>query len=181
MDAARRNKRAYYLHRIINNKSAVTGMLILFFLIFIAVFASWLAPYSPNEQILTNRLLPMSWEHLLGTDELGRDILSRIIYGSRAAVYVVSLVSIIAGPFGLVLGVISGYFEGIVDATLMRLTDICLAFPKLILALALVSVLGPGINNAIIAIAITSWAPYTRLARAHTLTIKNSEYIDKKS
>jgi peptide/nickel transport system permease protein len=113
----------------------------------------------------------------MGTDQQARDILSRIIHGSRLTLMVVTLVAVIATPIGLLIGTTAGYFGGWVDTVLMRLTDVFLAFPRLILALAFVAALGPGIENAIIAIAITSWPPYARLARAETLTIRDSDYI----
>ena len=114
---------------------------------------------------------------LLGCDQVGRDIFSRIVWGSRLTLYVIILVAIIAAPVGILVGTVSGYFGGIIDTVLMRITDIFLAFPKLILALAFVAALGPGIENAIIAIAITSWPPYARIARAETITIRNSDFI----
>jgi len=124
------------------------------------------------------RLLPPgSPGYLLGTDDQGRDILSRLIYGSRLTLAVVVLVAVIAAPVGLLVGTVSGYAGGWTDAVLMRVTDIFLAFPKLVLALAFVAALGPGIENAIIAIAITSWPPYARIARAETLAVRNSDYI----
>ncbi|MFB2607252.1 ABC transporter permease, partial [Rhizobium phaseoli] len=124
------------------------------------------------------RLLPPgTGEFLLGTDDQGRDIFSRLIYGSRLTLLVVVLVAVISAPIGLIVGTVSGYAGGWVDATLMRITDIFLAFPKLVLALAFVAALGPGIQNAIIAIAITSWPPYARIARAETLTVRRSDYI----
>ena len=113
----------------------------------------------------------------LGTDDQGRDILSRLIHGSRITLGVVLLVAITAAPIGLLVGTVSGYAGGWVDAVLMRITDIFLAFPKLVLALAFVAALGPGIENAILAIAITSWPPYARMARAETLGVRNSDYI----
>ena len=123
------------------------------------------------------RLLPPGAGHWLGTDDQGRDILSRLIYGSRLTLQVVLLVAVIAAPIGLLVGTVAGYAGGWVDAVLMRITDIFLAFPKLVLALAFVAALGPGIGNAIIAIAITSWPPYARIARAETLMVRNSDYI----
>jgi peptide/nickel transport system permease protein len=146
-------------------------------LLLVAALAPVLAPYPPNAPDLAARLLPMSTDHWLGTDELGRDILSRIIYGSRLTLYVVVLVAVIAAPVGLLIGTTAGYAGGLLDTVLMRVTDIFLAFPKLILALAFVAALGPGIENAVIAIAVTSWPPYARIARAETMTIRDADFI----
>ena len=123
------------------------------------------------------RLQPPGSEHWFGTDELGRDILDRIIWGSRITLYIVGLVSIIVVPIGLLIGVVAGYIGGWVDTVLMRLTDIFLAFPRLILAMALVAALGPGLENAVLAIALTTWSPFARIARAEALTIRNSDFI----
>lgn len=161
----------------LSNRLAVFGLLIIIGLIFIALFAPLIAPYDPIVTDLANRLQPLSFEHYFGTDEVGRDIFSRIVWGSRLTLYVIGLVAIIAAPVGILIGTVSGYFGGIIDTILMRITDIFLAFPKLILALAFVAALGPGIENAVIAIAITSWPPYARIARAETLTIRNSDFI----
>ena len=160
-----------------SNALAMIGLGIVVTLIVVAIFAPLIAPYDPNAQILTDRLQFFSAQHWFGTDELGRDILSRIIHGARLTLYIVVLVAVIAAPIGLLVGTTAGYLGGWVDAVLMRITDIFLAFPKLVLALALVSALGPGIENAIIAIAITSWPPYARIARAETITIRNSDFI----
>jgi len=172
--------RAYLTwRRFAANKLAVIGMLLILGLVFLAIFAPFLAPHSPYiGDLASARLLaPGTPGHLLGTDDQGRDILSRLIYGSRLTLQVVVLVAIIAAPLGLLVGTVAGYAGGWVDAVLMRVTDIFLAFPKLVLALAFVAALGPGIGNAIIAIAITSWPPYARIARAETLTVRNSDYI----
>ena len=120
---------------------------------------------------------PLTPGHLLGTDDFGRDILSRLILGSRITLFIIALVAVTAPVFGLLVGTVAGYFGGWTDEILMRITDIFLAFPKLILALALVAVLGPGMENAVLAIAITSWPPYARVARAETLTVRSSDYI----
>ncbi|ARM14358.1 MULTISPECIES: ABC transporter permease [Rhizobium] len=161
------------------NRLAVIGLLIIVALLFIAAFADLIATHNPVVGDLRNaRLLPPgTGEFLLGTDDQGRDIFSRLIYGSRLTLLVVVLVAVISAPIGLIVGTVSGYAGGWVDATLMRITDIFLAFPKLVLALAFVAALGPGIQNAIIAIAITSWPPYARIARAETLTVRRSDYI----
>jgi peptide/nickel transport system permease protein len=161
------------------NRLAVVGLLIIVALLLIAAFANLIATHNPVVGDLMNaRLLPPgSAGYLLGTDDQGRDIFSRLVYGSRLTLLVVVLVAIISAPVGLIVGTVSGYAGGWVDATLMRITDIFLAFPKLVLALAFVAALGPGIQNAIIAIAITSWPPYARIARAETLTVRRSDYI----
>ncbi|KLK94412.1 D-ala-D-ala transporter subunit [Microvirga vignae] len=161
------------------NPLAVLGLGIVVLLLFVALFADFIAPYSPviGGDLRTQRLLPPSETFWLGTDDQARDIFSRIIYGSRITLFVIVLVSIIATPIGLLVGTVSGYLGGWVDTVLMRITDIFLAFPRLVLALAFVAALGPGIENAVIAIAITSWPPYARIARAETLMIRNSDFI----
>lgn len=159
------------------NPLALVGLGIVLLLIIVAALAPLLATHSPIAQDLGQRLLPPSAEHWLGTDELGRDIYSRIVWGARLTLTIVALVVVIVGPVGLLVGTIAGYAGGWVDTVLMRITDIFLAFPRLILALAFVAALGPGIENAIIAIAITAWPPYARLARAETLTIRRSDFI----
>ncbi|RWC94442.1 MAG: ABC transporter permease [Mesorhizobium sp.] len=171
--------RAYVAWRRFSaNRLAVLGLLIIIALLALAAFADVLAPYSPTVGDLKNaRLLPPGAAHWFGTDDLGRDIYSRIVYGSRWTLYVVILVAIIAAPIGLLVGTVAGYAGGWTDAVLMRITDIFLAFPKLVLALAFVAALGPGIENAVLAIAITSWPPYARIARAETLTVRNSDFI----
>lgn len=161
-----------------SNRLAMLGLLIIVTLAAVAVLADVIAPYSPYiGDLETTRLLSPSKMHWFGTDDQGRDILSRIIYGSRVTLYVVVLVAVLAAPIGLLVGTVAGYIGGWVDAVLMRITDIFLAFPRLILALAFVAALGPGIENAVIAIAITSWPPYARIARAETLTIRHTDYI----
>lgn len=161
------------------NPLAMVGLGIVLLLIVLAVLAPLIAPYDPliSLDLRTQRLLPPSWTHPMGTDDQARDIFSRIVHGARITLLVVALVAVIATPIGLLVGTTSGYFGGWVDTILMRITDIFLAFPRLILALAFVAALGPGIENAIIAIAITSWPPYARLARAETLTIRNADHI----
>jgi peptide/nickel transport system permease protein len=164
--------------RFRRNPLAMIGLFISLALIFMSIFAPLLAPYDPIVQSLPDRLLPpLTPGHWMGTDDFGRDIYSRLLYGSRITLYIVLLVILTAPVVGLIIGTVAGYFGGWVDAVLMRITDIFLAFPKLILALALVAVLGPGMVNAVLAIAITSWPPYARVARAETLTVRNSDYI----
>jgi peptide/nickel transport system permease protein len=158
--------------RFWRNPLGMIGLVIIVALLLVAAFAPWIATHSPFGQNLRNVLQPPGGAHLLGTDELGRDIFSRIVYGSRITLLIVVLVSVIVA-----LGAVSGYLGGWVDVALMRLTDLFLAFPSLILALAFVAAMGPGLENAIIAIALTAWPQIARLARAETLTVRNSDYI----
>ena len=159
------------------NPIAMIGLMIVVGLVVIAALAPWLTASDGLELDLANRLRPPSREHWFGTDELGRDIYDRIIWGSRITLYIVALVSVIVVPIGLLVGTVAGYMGGWVDSVLMRLTDIFLAFPRLILAMALVAVLGRGLENAVLAIALTTWSPFARIARAEALTIRNSEFI----
>lgn len=160
------------------NPMAVAGLAIVILLLLVAALAPVIAPFDPIAQVLDKRLLPPSSTNWFGTDALGRDIFSRIVYGTRITLVIVLLVVVTVGPFGLLIGAVSGYFGGWVDRLLMRITDVFLAFPRLVLALAFVAALGPGIVNAIIAIAITTWPPYARVARAETMVIRNQDYIE---
>jgi peptide/nickel transport system permease protein len=161
------------------NRLAVLGLVIIILLVLVAIFADFLAPHNPVIGDLAGaRLLPPGTDgYLLGTDDQGRDILSRLLHGSRLTLTVVALVAVITAPLGLIVGTVSGYAGGWVDAVLMRITDIFLSFPKLVLALAFVAAVGPGIQNAVIALAITSWPPYARIARAETLALRHTDYI----
>ncbi|MGF1659213.1 MAG: nickel transporter permease [Rubrimonas sp.] len=164
--------------RLRRNPLAMLGLAIVVALLAMAAMAPWIATHDPLAQDLSQRLLPPgSAGHWLGTDEFGRDIWSRIVFGARVTLYIVALVVATAPLFGLLVGAVSGYFGGWVDQVLMRITDIFLAFPRLILALALVAALGPGIENAVLAIALTAWPPYARVARAETLTVRSADYI----
>ena len=159
------------------NPIAMSGFLIILSLVLMAIFAPWITATNGLEPQLADRLQPASAEHWFGTDGLGRDLFDRIIWGSRITLYIVGLVGVIVVPVGLLVGTTAGYMGGVVDNVLMRITDIFLAFPRLILALALVAALGPGLENAVLAIALTTWSPYARIARAEALTIRNSEFI----
>jgi peptide/nickel transport system permease protein len=170
--------RAYLLMgALLRNPLAAVGIVIIVALIIAAIFAPLIAPYAPNAQNLANRLMPPSGAHWMGTDELGRDIFSRVIYGARITLMIVILVAVIAAPVGLIVGAVAGYVGGWTDRILMGITDIFLSMPRLILALAFVAVLGAGIENAVIAIALTAWPPYARIARSEVLTFRNSEFI----
>ncbi|WP_019173474.1 ABC transporter permease subunit [Pseudaminobacter salicylatoxidans] len=162
---------------LMRNPLAVAGAVIILTLVLTAIFAPLIATHDPLKQDLAQRLLPPGAMNWMGTDELGRDIWSRVVHGARITLVIVLMVAVLAAPAGLVLGAVAGYFGGWTDRIIMGVTDIFLSLPKLILALALVAALGPGIENAVIAIAITTWPAYARIARAETLTFKNSEFI----
>ena len=159
------------------NGLAMLGLAIVVLLIFIAFFAPVLAPQNPDAQDLAARLQPPSAAHWLGTDELGRDLLSRVLYGARVTLGMVVAIVVLVAPVGLAVGSIAGYAGGWVDRVLMRVTDVFLAVPQLILALAFVAALKPGITSAVVAIALTAWPPYARQARADTLGIRHSDFI----
>jgi peptide/nickel transport system permease protein len=164
--------RAFFRHPL-----AMVGLAIVLLLAMVAALAPLVAPGSPTAQDLASRLQPPGARHWLGTDEFGRDILSRLLFGAHITLGIVALVAAIAAPVGLVIGCAAGYLGGTVDAALMRLTDVFLALPRLILALAFVAALGAGIENAVLAIAIVAWPPYARIARAETLALRGSDFI----
>jgi peptide/nickel transport system permease protein len=160
-----------------SNTLATTGLLIAVFLVVVTLAAPLLATFDPSAQDLAHRLSPPTPQHWFGTDELGRDVYSRLLYGGRITLGMVIAVVVLVAPFGLLIGCVAGYAGGIADRVLMRVTDIFLAFPRLILALAFVAAIRPGITSAILAIALTAWPPYARLARAETLTVRGTDYV----
>ncbi|UHS59334.1 ABC transporter permease [Agrobacterium vaccinii] len=162
---------------LLRSPTSTFGLIVLAILILAAIFAPLIATHDPYVQDLTNVLKAPGDGHLFGTDELGRDIFSRLIFGARITLTIIFLVSIVVGPIGLIIGTASGYLGGKFDTVMMRITDIFLSFPSLILSLAFVAALGPSLNNAIIAIALTSWPPIARLARAEAMTFRNADYI----
>ena len=159
------------------NPLAMAGLLVVLALIVVALLAPWLATHDPGVQDLSRRLARPSAVHWLGTDELGRDVYSRLLYGGRITLGMVVAVVLLVAPVGLAVGCIAGYAGGIWDRLLMRVTDVFLAFPRLILALAFVAALRPGVESAIAAIALTAWPPYARLARAETLSLRGTDFI----
>ncbi|KVN62196.1 D-ala-D-ala transporter subunit [Burkholderia ubonensis] len=164
--------------RFAANPLNLFGLAILVALLAVAIVAPLITPHDPLRQVLADRLLPPgSPSHWLGTDQLGRDILSRLIGGSRLTLGIALLVVAIVVPIGLAIGTTAGYVGGFVDSVLMRITDVALAFPKIVLALAFAAALGPGVINAVVAISITAWPAYARLARAETIRIAQADYI----
>jgi peptide/nickel transport system permease protein len=162
-------------------KGAASIILILFLC---AVFSPWLAPHNPIAQNLGEALKPPFWQeggtmdHLLGTDNLGRDILSRIIYGARISVIVGFVGVILAGAVGTLLGIIAGYFGGSIDAVIMRLTDIMLSLPFILIGIAIIGAIGPSLTNVIIVLGITQWVGYTRIIRFEAMSLSKSEFIE---
>jgi peptide/nickel transport system permease protein len=179
--SSRRQARHIQLWRqwlaLLRNRLAVAGLLIIVTLLLVAAFAPLIAPFDPIAQNLGRRLLAPSAQHWFGTDSLGRDIFSRIVYGARVTLVIVLMVVVTVGPIGLLIGATAGYLGGWVETVLMRVTDVFLAFPRLVLALAFVAALGPGLENAVIAIAFTAWPPYARVARAETMVVRNADFI----
>jgi peptide/nickel transport system permease protein len=159
------------------NKLALVGALIILALIVTAIFAGFIAPYNPLEQHIIERLSPPSKGHWFGQDEIGRDILSRIIYGSRISLRVGIFTVSISLVIGLIIGSISGYYGGLVDELFMRVVDILMAFPGILLAIAMVAVLGPSLNHVILALCLIGWVGYARLVRGQVLYLRELEYV----
>ncbi len=161
-----------------NNRMAAIGGAIVILLVLIAILASLLSPHDPFEQKLENRLLNPCFEYPFGTDNLGRCIFSRLIFGTRYSLAIGVVVVGITASVGTTLGIVSGYSRGIIDETLMRIVDIVLAFPGIILALVIAGILGPSFLNVVIAISLTHWPAYTRLVRGITLSLREKEFIE---
>lgn len=162
-------------HRVVNGLNVCLMLLAL--LVLVALFAPWLAPADPYVQNVMHRLHPPGASCWLGTDGFGRDVLSRVIYGTRPALMMVTLILVITIPVGLVVGIGAGYLGGWVDRVLMRLTDIALALPGLVIALALVAVMGSGIWHCALALALTAWPQFARQARAEVMALRRSDFL----
>jgi peptide/nickel transport system permease protein len=162
---------------ILRSPLATAGLVLIIIFAASALLASVIAPYDPLDQILITRLKPPSPAHLLGTDQLGRDIFSRMLFGARISLTIGLVVVGSAGVFGTLLGLIAGYAGALVDEALMRFTDVFFAFPPLILAMAIAGALGPSLNNAMIAIAMVTWPIYARLARGQVLSLREREFV----
>ncbi len=182
-DPSRRARLAEFWYYFSENRGAVIGLVFFLFLVLLAVFAPWIAPHDPVAQYRDAVLVPPVWQEggragfLLGTDAVGRDMLSRLIYGTRFSLFVGVIVTTLSLVGGIALGVIAGYFRGWVDTVIMRVMDIILAFPSLLLALVLVAVLGPGLVNAMIAIALVFQPHFVRLTRAAVMSEKTRDYV----
>lgn len=146
-------------------------------LLLITIFAKYICPYDPYAQDLTQAMQPPSAAHLMGTDTYGRDMLSRVLIGAQTSISSTFVLVAIITVFGTVVGIFCGYYGGIVDSVMMRISDVCLAFPGLVFAMAVAAILDGGIRNAVIALALISWPKYSRIARGQTLSIKNLPYM----
>lgn len=173
-----------YARALWYNKPALGAMIAIVVILLCAVFAPWIAPYDPTHQDLLLRLSPLPWQeggtwsHPLGTDPLGRDILSRVIYGARISLIVGFAAVVVQGALGITLGLIAGYYGGHVDSVIMRVTDVQYALPFLVLAIAVMAVLGPSLRNVILVLGITGWVYYARIVRAEVLSLREREYIE---
>jgi peptide/nickel transport system permease protein len=163
---------------ILRSPLAVAGLVIITVMAFLALLAPLLPVPNPLAQVLSLRLHPPMPGHWLGTDQLGRDVLSRLIYGARISLTIGLVVVATAGTFGTLVGLIAGYWGGLADEVMMRITDVFFAFPALILAMAIAGALGPSLNNAMIAIAVVTWPVYARLVRGQVLTLKQREFVE---
>ncbi|HBQ86761.1 MAG TPA: ABC transporter permease [Syntrophomonas sp.] len=166
-----------FVKRFKRNKAAVAGLTILVILMLVAIFAPYIAPYDPYDAQMQIALQQPSAQHLLGCDELGRDVLSRIIYGARISLRVGLEAVAIALGIGIFLGALAGYYGGWIDLLIMRVMDVMLAFPSILLAIAFMAVLGRGIDNAVIAIGIVSIPEYARIVRGSVLSVKENDYV----
>ncbi|WAH56076.1 ABC transporter permease [Pseudomonas silvicola] len=165
------------LRHLLRNPMTLAGLLVATLLVVVALFAPWIATHDPVAQDLASALQAPGAAHWFGTDEFGRDVFSRLVHGARITLYIIALVTVIVGPVGLFIGTVSGYFGGWVDTVFMRFTDIFISFPSLVLALAFIAALGPGLEHAVVAIALTSWPPIARLARAETLALRKADFV----
>ncbi len=177
-DAAVESPMRRALRRLLRRKGAIFGLVVIALFVLVAVFAPLISPYDPAAQSWTLVRKPPSWSHWLGTDDVGRDILSRIIFGARASLLAGVISVCIAVSIGVPLGLMAGYLGGLVDGVLSRLTDAMLAIPYLILAIALAAFLGPSLGNAMIAIGITATPVFVRLTRGQVLAVKVEDYIE---
>lgn len=159
------------------NRDALIGSMIIIILVILGIFAPFIGLHDPTEQNLEKSLLPPSPEYPLGTDQFGRDMLSRLIYGIQTSLSIATIITVIVATTGLVIGMIAGYYK-ILDEILMRITDIVLAFPSIVFALLIISILGPGVLTLIIALSVFGWAKYARVVRGVTLSIKEKEFIE---
>jgi len=171
-------------HSLSRSRLAIIGLALFVIIVFLSITAPLIAPHDPMDQDLVNKLLPPAWEaqgspaHLLGTDHFGRDTLSRLLYGANISLRASGFAALFALLLGVTIGILAGYVGGLLEALLMRIVDVFLAFPLILIALALAAILGPSLQNLIIVMGITGWMTYARVVRATVLTLKSQEFIE---
>ncbi|MEA3355981.1 MAG: ABC transporter permease [Candidatus Bipolaricaulota bacterium] len=164
--------------QIIRNRLSTIGLTLIALLVLTAILAPHIAPYDPFKTDPIHKLEPPGQKNLLGSDALGRDILSRILYGARISLWIAILIMLISGTIGTTIGIVSGYFGGLLESILMRITDIFMAFPRLILAMAIAAAIGPSLTNVVIAISFSAWTTFARLARSRALEVRQEDYVE---
>ncbi|HET7769120.1 MAG TPA: ABC transporter permease [Chloroflexota bacterium] len=176
----RRGPQNFYVstaRRLLRSRSGTAGLIALILLVVVAIFAEPLAPYDPLEQFADRQLMPPSAQHLFGTDDLGRDILSRVIYGARVSLFVGIVAVVIGSTVGISTGLIAGFAGGWLDAVIMRIWDVLFAFPSILIGIAIAAILGPGVTNAALALAVVSIPQFSRITRAAVIVEKAREYV----
>lgn len=164
--------------KLIKNPIALVAIIIIAIYVFAAIFAPLISPYAYDEIDLANRLAPFSWSHIFGTDELGRDVLTRLIYGARISLIIGIFSTFISAAIGILLGVVAGYYRGKVETIIMRIVDIILSFPTILLTMVIIFSMGNSISHMLLAIALVDWAGTARLIYSRTITVKESGYVD---
>ena len=174
----KQSKLAFLWSSLLHSWTGITGFIIILLLLFLSLFGQWIAPFDPMHAEFSKKLLPpMTDGHLLGTDQLGRDILSRMIAGARISVIIGVMTVLIAGTFGTVVGIVSGYFRGWLDVVLMRIVDVQLSFPFILLVLVINAIIGTGLKNIILSLAIGGWVIFARVVRSEVLALREKEFI----
>ncbi|MCR4391733.1 MAG: ABC transporter permease [Candidatus Acetothermia bacterium] len=164
--------------QLLRNPLSLTGTVIIVALLLLALLAPYIAPFNPYATNPTQKLLPPSRTNLMGTDGLGRDVFSRMLYGTRISLWIALLILLIAGTLGTAVGIVAGYVGGFWDNLLMRITDVFMAFPQLILAMAVAAALGPNLTNVVIAISFGAWTVFARLARSRAIAVREEDFIE---
>lgn len=177
------SRQSVIFKHLLRSPSGLVGLVIVLCVVIIAILAPWVSPHDPAKQQIAQRLIPPVWvqdgspEYLLGTDSLGRDVLSRIIYGSRISLIIGLSAAFLSGAIGVFLGLVAGYFGGGLDTVISRISDVQQAIPFLVLAIAVVAILGPGLLNLIVVLAVTTWVNYFRVVRAQVLSVREEQYV----
>ena len=177
LSPSRRNMRRRALHYAADNPLIIVGIAVIIIWVVLALFAPLITSYGPLQQNIVHRLEGPESGHPFGTDDLGRDVLSRVLYGAQVSLPLGAILVTVGGLFGTLVGTIAGYMGGVLDEALMRVTDLIFAFPTIIIAMAVAAALGPGLEHAVLAILIVWWPSYARLARAMVLTVSQEEYV----